>query len=282
MVSDWHSFLLLFCSLCPCLTRFRCGFQSIRDVPPQWGVPMGFNSSGLSSPWQSLPLSAEVSYKKPLLAWGQEILWLCDLHSTWSSSTSPSVPSSHLPPAMVSVCFFLTLMPASISWVGWSWGGASSSAWLQGWHSVYCHPVQRCLGSAVTGMWQVVASSCTAPHCRPFLCLEIFGNARMLCKKEYLHIYAPMLCVCKKICMLAFLLCGYQAQIFILFGALQGHAISFTVTCYFLTDGDAATVMCKMIFMYLLPRKGKKKKNQERRERKLCLIRLKSEQDCFW
>lgn len=266
MVSDWHSFLLLFCSLCPCLTRFRCGFQSLRDVPPQWGVPMGFSSSGLSSPLAEFaPISWSLLQKtpfgmgtrNPLAVWPPQHL---------EQQHISICPLSRLPPAMVSVCIFLTLMPASISWVGWSWGGASSSAWLQGWHSVFCHPVQRSLGSAVTGMWQVVASPCTAPHCRPFLCLEIFGNARMPCKKEYLHIHVQMLCVCKKICMLAFLLCGYQAQIFLLFGALQGHAISFTVTCYFLIDGDAATVMCKMIFMYLLPRKGKKKKTAKERE----------------
>lgn len=67
-------------------------------------------------------------------------------------------------------------------------------------------------------------------------------------------------------CTLVFLLCHYQAHVFLLFGALQGHDISFTLTFYFLIDGDAATVMCKMIFMYLLPRKEKKTK-QQRRER---------------
>ena len=37
----------------------------------------------------------------------------------------------------------------------------------------------------------------------------------------------------------------------LLFVALQGHDTSFTPTFYFLIDGDAATVECKMIFMHL-------------------------------
>ena len=53
-------------------------------------------------------------------------------------------------------------------------------------------------------------------------------------------------------------------HVFLFFGALQGHDISFRLTFYFLIDGDAATVKCKMIFMYLLPRKGKKKNKGER------------------
>lgn len=44
---------------------------------------------------------------------------------------------------------------------------------------------------------------------------------------------------------------------------------------YFLIDGDAATVECKMIFMYLLPR------NRGRREEGAFAIKEKSEQDCF-
>lgn len=67
-------------------------------------------------------------------------------------------------------------------------------------------------------------------------------------------------------CTLVFLLCHYQAHVFLLFGALQGHDISFTLTFYFLIDGDAATVMCKMIFMYLLPRKERKNKTTKERE----------------
>lgn len=55
-------------------------------------------------------------------------------------------------------------------------------------------------------------------------------------------------------------------HMFLLFGALQGHDISFRLTFYFLIDGDAATVKCKMIFMYLLPRK-KKKREQQRSKR---------------
>lgn len=51
-------------------------------------------------------------------------------------------------------------------------------------------------------------------------------------------------------------------HLFLLFWALQGHDISsFSCTFHFPVSGDAATVKCKIIFMYLLQRK-------ERRERK--------------
>lgn len=98
------------------------------------------------------------------------------------------------------------------------------------------------------GIWKFSVKS-------SFLCLEIFGNAGIPCKKEYLHIHVDVHTF--------FPTFHYQAYIFLLFGALQSHDISFTLTFYFLIDGDAVTVMCKMIFMYLLPRKEKK----QRRER---------------
>jgi len=51
----------------------------------------------------------------------------------------------------------------------------------------------------------------------------------------------------------------------LLFGALHGHNTSFRFT-YFPTNGDAATFKCKIIFMYLLSRKEKKRTTKERRK----------------
>lgn len=64
-------------------------------------------------------------------------------------------------------------------------------------------------------------------------------------------------------------------HVFLLFGALQGHDTSFKSFFILLIDGDAATVECKMIFMYLSPRKT------GRCEEGAFVIREKSEQDCF-
>lgn len=271
MASVWHSFLVF---LCLFFVLYVPAWQGspVSSVLQRRSfterVSVSCSPSGVSLPWHSLSLWAEIPYRdipseNASGCAASTALWAAHLHlSPQSGTSSHRLPVHLFPPA---ACRY------SIS--GLELGRCQPTCLtvaLALW--VFCHPLQRCLGSAVTAMWQVVASPCTASHCRPFLCLEIFGNTRIPCKKEYLHIHVDV-----HTCFSALSVSGTNIST-VWSSAGPWYILHIYFFIFWLMEMQPQSC----VKWYSCTFCQEKKKKKQRRERKPSLIRLKSEQDCFW